>query len=297
MTSAVLTETDLPGLPVSSRGKVRDIYAAGDLLVMVASDRISAFDCVLATGIPLKGKVLTQLSIFGFGFLRDVIRNHFLTARVEEYPEPFPQYREQLEGRSMLVKRAQPIPIECVVRGYVSGSGWKEYKETGRISGIALPAGLRESDRLSEPLFTPAIKATTGHDENISFREMAGRIGRELAEKLRETSLAIYAKASRHAEEMGIILGDTKLEFGTDAEGVLLIDEVLTPDSSRFWPQEGYRPGGPQPSFDKQYVRDYVESIGWNKQPPAPALPPLVVEQTTRKYVEIFRRLTGRELE
>jgi phosphoribosylaminoimidazole-succinocarboxamide synthase len=296
MTSPVLTETDLPGLKVSARGKVRDIYAAGDSLVMVASDRISAYDCVLATGIPYKGQVLTQLSIFWFAFLKDVIRNHFLSARIEDYPDPFPKFRKQLEGRSMLVRVARPVPIECVVRGYLSGSGWKEYRASGRTSGITLPAGLRESDRLSEPLFTPATKATTGHDENISFDEMASRIGRELAEKLREVSFAIYSKASQHAEQNGILLADTKFEFGTDDEGVLLIDEVLTPDSSRFWPQDGYRPGGPQPSFDKQYVRDYVESIGWNKQPPAPALPPPVVEQTTKKYLEIFRRLTGREL-
>jgi phosphoribosylaminoimidazole-succinocarboxamide synthase len=296
MTSPVLTETDLPGLKVSARGKVRDIYAAGDSLVMVASDRISAYDCVLATGIPYKGQVLTQLSIFWFAFLKDVIRNHFLSARIEDYPDPFPKFPKQLEGRSMLVRVARPVPIECVVRGYLSGSGWKEYRASRRTSGITLPAGLRESDRLSEPLFTPATKATTGHDENISFDEMASRIGRELAEKLREVSFAIYSKASQHAEQSGILLADTKFEFGTDDEGVLLIDEVLTPDSSRFWPQDGYRPGGPQPSFDKQYVRDYVESIGWNKQPPAPALPPPVVEQTTKKYLEIFRRLTGREL-
>jgi phosphoribosylaminoimidazole-succinocarboxamide synthase len=296
MVAAVLTETDLPGLKVSARGKVRDIYAAGNCLVMVASDRISAYDCVLATGIPHKGKVLTQLSIFWFGFLKDVIRNHFLSARIEEYPAPFPKFREQLEGRSMLVRAARPVPIECVVRGYLSGSGWKEYQAGGRTSGISLPAGLRESDRLSEPLFTPATKATSGHDENISFEEMASGIGRELAEKLRDASFAIYDKAARHAEQNGILLADTKFEFGLDDQGVLLIDEVLTPDSSRFWPRDGYRPGGPQPSFDKQFVRDYVESIGWNKQPPAPALPPSVVEQTTKKYLEIFRRLTGREL-
>jgi phosphoribosylaminoimidazole-succinocarboxamide synthase len=263
---------------------------------MVASDRISAFDCVLATGIPRKGEVLTQLSIFWFGFLKNVIRNHFITAAVEQYPEPFPHFREQLEGRSMLVHAAQPIPIECVVRGYLAGSGWKEYRETGRTAGVELPRGLRESDRLSEPLFTPATKAATGHDENISFTEMARRIGQDLAGQLRDVSLALYAKAARHAEQNGIILADTKFEFGTDEQGVLLIDEVLTPDSSRFWPSAEYQPGKAQPSFDKQYVRDYVESIGWNKQPPAPALPAAVVEQTTQKYLEIFRRLTGREL-
>ncbi len=296
MTITVVTETALPGVRVSARGKVRDIYRAGDRLVMVASDRISAFDCILATGIPCKGQVLTQLSIFWFEFLKDVIRNHFITASVEQYPEPFPRFREQLEGRSMLVQAAQPVPIECVVRGYLSGSGWKEYRDTGRTSGVELPRGLRESDRLSEPLFTPATKATTGHDENISFEEMARRIGQDLAGQLRDASLALYARAARHAEQNGIILADTKFEFGTDERGVLLIDEVVTPDSSRFWPRDGYQPGRAQPSFDKQYVRDYVESIGWDKQPPAPALPPTVVEQTTQKYLEIFRRLTGREL-
>jgi len=296
MTTAVLTQLDLPGVKVSARGKVRDIFPADGSLVMVASDRISAFDCILGTGIPCKGKVLTQLSIFWFGYLNNVVRNHFLSADPDRYPEPFPKFKEQLAGRSMLVKKAKPVPIECVVRGYLSGSGWKEYRSTGRTSGIALPAGLRESDRLSEPLFTPSTKAVSGHDENISYDEMRNRVGQELATQLRDYSLAIYAAASRHAEQNGIILADTKFEFGTDQEGVLLIDEVLTPDSSRFWPRDGYRPGGPQPSFDKQYVRDYVESIGWNKQPPAPALPPEVVEQTAKKYLEIFRRLTGRDL-
>ena len=296
MTSAVLTQTDLPGAKLSARGKVRDIFAANGSLVMVASDRISAFDCILGTGIPLKGKVLTQLSIFWFDHLKNIIRNHFLTADVDQYPQPFPQYREQLDGRSMLVKRATPVPIECVVRGYLSGSGWKEYKATGHTSGITLVGGLQESDRLSEPLFTPATKAVTGHDENISYDEMAGRIGSDLAARLRDYSMAIYDAAARHAESRGIILADTKFEFGTDEQGVLLIDEVLTPDSSRFWPRDRYQPGGPQPSFDKQYVRDYVESIHWNKQPPAPALPSEVVEQTTKKYLDIFRRLTGREL-
>ena len=295
-TAVVLTETDFPGVKPIARGKVRDIYPADGRLLLVATDRISTFDCVLATGIPLKGMVLTQLSVFWFAFLRDIIRNHFLSADPKEYPEPFPRFREQLEGRSMLVKTARPFPIECVVRGYLSGSSWKEYQATGSTAGLVLPGGLRESDRLSEPLFTPATKATTGHDENISFEQMADRIGRELAGKLRDWSFALYEKASQHAEQCGVILADTKFEFGMDEEGVLLIDEALTPDSSRFWSRSGYRPGGPQPSFDKQYVRDYVETIGWNKQPPAPALPPEVVEQTTQKYLEIFRRLTGREL-
>ena len=297
LTIPVLTKTDFPGIEICSRGKVRDIYRAGGHLVLVATDRISAFDSVLGTGIPRKGHVLTQLSIFWFEFLKDVVRNHFLSANLDDYPEAFRRFREQLEGRSMLVKAARPVPMECVVRGYLSGSGWKDYQASGGIAGLALPPGLKESDRLSEPVFTPATKAATGHDENISLKQMADQIGRSLAQTLQELSIALYLKAARHAEQRGILLADTKFEFGTDEAGILLIDEVLTPDSSRFWPREGYRPGGPQASFDKQYVRDYVESIGWNKQPPAPALPPEVVEQTASKYVEIFRRLTGRELD
>jgi phosphoribosylaminoimidazole-succinocarboxamide synthase len=287
---------DLPGVNVAARGKVRDIFPANGRLLLVASDRISAYDCILATGIPFKGRVLTQLSIFWFDFLKDLVRNHFLTADPREYPDPFPKFREQLEGRSMLVKAAKPIPIECVVRGYLSGSGWKEYQATGRTSGVALAPGLRESDRLSEPIFTPATKAVSGHDENISYDQMADRIGAELASQLRDFTLAIYSAAASHTEKNGIILADTKFEFGTDEDGILLIDEALTPDSSRFWPLDGYHPGGPQSSFDKQYVRDYVESIGWNKQPPAPELPPEIVEQTTKKYLDIYRRLTGRDL-
>ena len=240
--------------------------------------------------------MLTQLSVFWFERLREIVRNHFLSANPGEYPQPFPQFRDQLEGRSMLVKDARPFPVECVVRGYLSGSGWKEYKESGCIAAIPLPQGLKESDRLSEPLFSPATKATSGHDENISWERMASLVGRDTAETLRNFSIRLYLQAAQHAERQGIILADTKFEFGTDDKGILLIDEVLTPDSSRFWPREGYKPGGPQPSFDKQYVRDYVESIGWNKQPPAPVLPPVVVEQTTSKYLEIFRRLTGRDL-
>ena len=292
----VLTKTHLPGVELYSRGKVRDIYRADGRLVLVATDRISVFDYVLGSGIPLKGQVLTQLSVFWFERLQEIVRNHFLSANPDEYPPPFPQFRDQLEGRSMLVKDARPFPVECVVRGYLSGSGWKEYKESGCIAATPLPPGLKESDRLSEPLFSPATKATSGHDENISLEQMANQVGRKTAETLRDFSIRLYLQAAQHAERQGIILADTKFEFGTDEEGILLIDEVLTPDSSRFWPREGYQPGGPQPSFDKQYVRDYVESIGWNKQPPAPALPPGVVEQTTSKYLEIFRRLTGRDL-
>ncbi len=294
--SPVILSTDFPGAELFSRGKVRDIYQAGNRLLMVATDRISAYDSVLGTGIPWKGEVLTRLSIFWFELLHDIVPNHFLSANPGDYPELFGQYRSQLSGRSMLVKAAKPVLIECVVRGYLSGSGWKEYKAGGSTSGVRLPAGLRESDRLSEPIFTPASKAQSGHDENISFERMADQIGQDMADQLRDLSLALYQRAARHAENCGILLADTKFEFGVDAAGVLLIDEILTPDSSRFWPREGYQPGGPQPSFDKQYVRDYVESIGWNKQPPVPALPPEVVEQTAFKYLEIFRLLTGREL-
>ena len=296
MTIPVLTKTELPGVPIASRGKVRDIYQADGRLVLVATDRISAYDCVFEQGIPRKGQVLSQLSVFWFEFLAGMVRHHFLTANPREYPQPYPRFQDQLEGRSMLVKRASPFPVECVVRGYLSGSGWKEYKESGAIAGMPLPAGLRESDRLSEPVFTPATKAATGHDENISFDQMADRIGQADAAALRDLSIAIYLRAAEHAERQGIILADTKFEFGTDSEGILLIDEVLTPDSSRFWPRDGYRAGGSQPSFDKQYVRDYVDSIGWNRQPPTPALPQDVIEQTTSKYVEIFRRITGRDL-
>ena len=296
LSAPVVARTDIPGAEAPTRGKVRDIYKAGDRLLLVATDRISAFDCILGTGIPCKGQVLTQLSIFWFGFLKDIVPHHFLTARVDEYPEPFRRHQEVLENRSMLVKAATPVPIECVVRGYLSGSCWKEYRETGSAVGVSLPPGLRESERLPEPIFTPATKAQSGHDENISFATMADRIGADLAARLRAISLALYERAARHAEQRGIILADTKFEFGTDADGILLIDEALTPDSSRFWPRDRYQPGGPQPSFDKQFVRDYVESIGWNKQEPAPELPPDVVEQTARKYLEIFHLLTGRDL-
>ncbi len=291
----VLMETALPGIPIHARGKVRDIFRADGRLLLVATDRISAFDCILRTGIPQKGMILNQLSLFWFGFLEEIIRNHLLTARVEEYPEPFRNFPDRLQGRSMLVRQADPVPIECVVRGYISGSGWRDYQATGQTGGIALPAGMRESERLSEPIFTPATKAVEGHDENISFERMADQIGSDLSRQLRDWSMALYEKASRHAESCGVILADTKFEFGTDESGVLLIDEALTPDSSRYWPRDRYRPGGPQVSFDKQYVRDYVQSIGWNQQPPAPELPEDVVARTMEKYLEIFRRLTGRE--
>jgi len=292
-----LIETELTPLTLYARGKVRDLYSVGDQLLLVATDRISAFDHVLATGIPGKGKVLTQLSLFWFHFLEDIVPNHLITANVDEYPEELAGYRDELEGRSMLVKRAQMLPVECVVRGYLSGSGWKDYKATGAVCGIRLPVGLRESDRLPEPLFTPASKSLDGeHDINITFDEMVARVGTHSAERLRDLTLAIYKKASAYAEQRGLILADTKFEFGSAAEGIILADEVLTPDSSRFWPRDQYAPGGPQPSFDKQFVRDYLESIHWNKQAPAPALPPDVVARTQEKYLEAFRLLTGTSL-
>ena len=279
-----------------ARGKVRDVYRVDGRLLIVATDRISAFDYILPTGIPDKGKVLTQLSIFWFDFLRDLTPTHFLTADVAEYPEPLLLFREQLEGRSMLVKRADMVEIECVARGYISGSGWREYRESGTVCGIPLPAGLRESEKLPEPIFTPAIKAQSGHDENISFERTASLIGQELATRLRDLTLAIYARAARYAETRGILIADTKFEFGFVDGELVLGDEVLTPDSSRFWPAQTYQPGGPQFSFDKQFVRDYLESIHWNKQPPAPPLPEDVAARTGEKYRQAYYAITGREL-
>jgi len=294
--SPVLTQTDFLNLPLYAQGKVRDIYQVGDDLLFVASDRISAFDYILASPIPDKGKVLTQLSLFWFDFLRDVVSNHVVTADVNRYPESLQSYATQLRGRSMIVRRAKMFPVECVVRGYISGSGWKEYKEKQSICGIALPAGLRESEKLPEPIFTPATKSVSGHDENISFGEMGRLVDSEKAKRLRETSLRIYRKASEYALTRGIIIADTKFEFGEIEGEIVLADEVLTPDSSRFWPAESYRPGGAQLSFDKQFVRDYLESIRWNKQPPAPALPPDIVHKTREKYVQAYRQLAQREL-
>ena len=293
----MLLHTDFPGLPLHASGKVRDLYQLNGTLLFVATDRISAFDYVLATGIPQKGKVLTQLSLFWFDFLKDVVHNHLVTADVAQYPAELHPYADDLRGRSMLVSRAEMVPIECVVRGYISGSAWKEYRERSSVCGIPLPAGLRESQRLPEPLFTPAIKATSGHDENISFEEMVKRAGPELSEQLREVSVRIYRAAAEYAAQRGILIADTKFEFGRTAAGLVLADEVLTPDSSRFWPADSYEPGRSQDSFDKQYVRDYLEQIRWNKQPPAPALPEEVARRTSEKYVEAFRRITGRELE
>lgn len=292
----VILETDLAGVERHAQGKVRDVYRAGERLLIVATDRISAFDYILPTGIPDKGRVLTQLSIFWFDFLRDVTPTHFLTADVADYPQPLPGFRDQLEGRSMLVKRANMIEIECVARGYISGSGWKEYQKEGTVCGIVLPPGLKESDRLPEPIFTPATKAQTGHDENVSFEHVVSVIGLDLSRRLRDLTLEIYTRAARYAETKGIIIADTKFEFGFVGDELVLGDEVLTPDSSRFWPAESYRPGGAQQSFDKQFVRDYLESIRWNKQPPAPPLPDEVAAKTSEKYRQAYSILTGREL-
>lgn len=289
-------ETRFPDLKLHARGKVRDIYDAGDSLVIVTTDRLSAFDYILPTPIPDKGRVLTQITIFWLDLLRDIVPNHFITAKIDEYPIPFRPYRDQLEGRSMLVQRARMIDVECVARGYISGSGWKDYRSRGSICGIDLPLGLRESSRLPRPVFTPASKAQSGHDENISFDNVSERIGQDLAERLRSLTLQIYARAARYAEDRGIIIADTKFEFGFIGDQLTLADEVLTPDSSRFWPKATYKPGGPQPSFDKQYVRDYLESIHWNKQPPAPELPEEVARKTSEKYREAYRVLTGRDL-
>ena len=295
---SVLLQTDFPDLKLFASGKVRDVYQLGsDHLLFVATDRISAFDYVLATGIPHKGRVLTQLSLFWFDFLKDVVPNHLVTADVGRYPKEAQAYADQLRGRSMLVQRAEMFPVECVVRGYLSGSGWKEYKSTGSVCGIKLPGGLRESDQLPEPIFTPATKATTGHDENISFEQMTTLVDPEDSRKLRDLSLAVYKKAADYARQKGIIIADTKFEFGRTAAGITLADEVLTPDSSRFWPADKYEPGMSQQSFDKQYVRDYLEEIRWNKQPPAPALPADVARRTSEKYVDAYRQLTGRQLD
>jgi phosphoribosylaminoimidazole-succinocarboxamide synthase len=298
---AIILETHLGSLPLTARGKVRDIYAlSADQLLFVASDRISAFDHVLGSGIPFKGKILTRLSLFWFDLLKPIVPNHLLTADTAHFPPELEPFLDQLEGRSMLVKRAKMFPVECVVRGYLSGSGWKDYQQTGSVCGIKLPAGLRESDRLPEPIFTPAAKINTGgHDENISYETVEKTIGESYADALRTLTLRIYEKATEHAASKGLILADTKFEFGltTGKSGndqIVLADEVLTPDSSRYWPADSYNPGGPQPSFDKQFVRDYLESIHWNKQAPAPALPHEVVIRTSEKYLEAYRSLTGR---
>lgn len=291
----VIQETNFAGLAPIARGKVRDIYDLGGRLLLVATDRLSAFDVVMPTPIPDKGRVLAQLSLFWFDLLKDVVPNHVLSAT--DFPAPFDKFQDELAGRSMVVKKTTPLPIECVARGYLSGSGWKEYKASGKVCGIPLPPGLRESDKLPEVIFTPATKAATGHDENISFDRAAEIIGKELAEKVRGTTLEIYRRAAAYAEPRGILLADTKFEFGLLNSELIWIDEALTPDSSRFWPAAEYRPGGPQPSFDKQFVRDYLERIQWTKTPPGPDLPPDVVAATRAKYREAYRLLVGRELD
>jgi phosphoribosylaminoimidazole-succinocarboxamide synthase len=295
---SVLLQTNFSDLQLHASGKVRDVYTINDKqLLFVATDRISAFDYILATGIPHKGSVLTQISLFWFDFLADVVPNHLITANVDEYPASARKYADQLRGRSMLVERAEMFPVECVVRGYISGSAWKEYKASGTVCGITLPTGLRESDALPEPIFTPSTKATTGHDENISFDAMCKMVGVETASTLRDLTLRVYKKAAAYARQRGIIIADTKFEFGRTAKGITLADEVLTPDSSRFWPADKYAPGQAQESYDKQYVRDYLEQIRWNKQPPAPALPADVARRTSEKYLEAYLQLTGRKLD
>lgn len=294
----VIRETNLPAFTLFSRGKVRDVYEVpGDKLLIVATDRLSAFDVVMSKGIPDKGRILTQISVFWFNFFRGVVPHHFVSAKIEDFPAGLGQYKDQIDGRSMLVDKAKPFPIECVVRGYLAGSGWKDYKATGTVCGVQLPAGLQESSKLEQPIFTPATKAESGHDENISWETVVERIGAPAAEKLREYSLTLYSKARDYAEGRGIIVADTKFEFGLRGDEIILIDEVLTPDSSRFWPREGYAPGRSQPSFDKQFVRDYLESLNWNKQPPPPTLPPEVVEKTSGKYREAYRLMTGKSLD
>lgn len=293
---AVVSQTNFSALKLHGRGKVRDIYELqDDLLLIVATDRLSAFDVVLPTPIPDKGRVLTQLSVFWFNYLNDIVKNHLIASK--HFPTILERFDSEIRGRAMLVRRTEPIPIECVVRGYLSGSGWKEYQKSGSVCGIHLPAGLLESDRLPEPVFTPSTKATSGHDENIAFDEVVSRIGGPLAERLREVSLKLYRLAAEHASARGIIVADTKFEFGLLNGELVWIDEALTPDSSRFWPADKYLPGQAQPSFDKQYVRDYLEQIGWNKQPPAPALPPEVVIGTQQKYREAYQRITGHALD
>ncbi len=303
--SPLILETSLTGLTRHSQGKVRDIYAFPDdpsVLLIVATDRISAFDYVLASGIPDKGKVLTQLSAFWFAETSDIVPNHMRSTRVDDFAAAVGPHADVLNGRSMLVRKTEPFPIECVARGYLSGSGWKEYQQSGSVCGVSLPAGLRESEKLPEPIFTPATKAATGHDINISEEQAGEIVGRDTIEKLRNMTLRLYSRGAAHAEHRGIIVADTKFEFGRTLDGsdkgdIILIDEALTPDSSRFWPRDIYSPGGPQPSFDKQFVRDYLESVRWNKQPPVPSLPNDVIEKTREKYVQAFRLLSGMELE
>jgi phosphoribosylaminoimidazole-succinocarboxamide synthase len=295
MSAPVLT-TDLPGFP-RRQGKVRDIYDLGDRLLLVASDRISAFDVVMSQPIPDKGRILTRLSAFWFRHLADLAPNHLVSLEVEDFPPACHPYRELLQGRTMLARKCRPLPVECIVRGYLSGSGWAEYRQTGAVGGLPLPPGLVESQQLPEPLFTPSTKAELGtHDENISLEQMAASVGPQLAARAKDLSLNLYRRALDWAEPRGIIIADTKFEFGLADGELLLIDEVLTPDSSRFWPQEDYRPGGPQKSYDKQYLRDYLESLGWNKKPPPPPLPPEVIANTRARYLQALQALTGEDL-
>ena len=291
-------KTDFPGLKIFKRGKVRDVYDLGDTLLMVATDRISAFDVVMPDPIPDKGKILTKISIFWFDLMKPLLKNHIISSKTDDYPEECKKYADILEGRSMLVKKTNPLPVECVVRGYISGSGWKSYQESGRICGIKLPEGLKESEKLAETIFTPSTKEEVGtHDVNIDFDEAVNLIGKDIAEKVKSLSYEIYKKGAEIAEEKGIIIADTKFEFGLIEDEIILIDEVLTPDSSRFWPKETYRPGGSQESFDKQYLRDYLLSINWDQKPPAPPLPEEVIKNTRNKYIEALNKLTGRSNE
>ena len=294
--SSAVYRTEIPGLTLAGRGKVRDVYDLGDALLIVATDRLSAFDYVLPNPIPDKGKVLNQISLFWFARTSELVPNHVITADARRFPEPLGPYEPMLQGRSVLVKRLEMLPVECVARGYLAGSGYKEYRGSGTVCGIALPPGLRESDRLPEPIFTPARKAETGHDENISLAEVENLVGRDLARRLRDLTLELYRSAAAHALERGIIIADTKFEFGLDENDLVIGDEMLTPDSSRFWPAATYEPGGGQPSLDKQFVRDWLERIGWDKQPPVPELPPDIVTGLRRRYLEIHRILTGRDI-
>ncbi|NIO05643.1 MAG: phosphoribosylaminoimidazolesuccinocarboxamide synthase [Proteobacteria bacterium] len=290
----IVRETNFSDLTLKGRGKVRDIYDLGEQLLIVATDRISAFDVIMPNPIPEKGRILNQISRFWFENTEDIVVNHMIATRVEEFPKVCRRYQEILEGRSMLVSKAQTLPVECVVRGYLSGSGWKEYSNTGEICGIQLPRGLQESSKLQEPIFTPATKEELGaHDENIPFEQVVDKIGRDMAEKVRDLSIAIYLKARDLADERGIIIADTKFEFGLLGDTLILIDEILTPDSSRFWPKDEYAPGRPQQSFDKQFLRDYLLTLDWDKTPPAPDLPPEIVEKTRERYLEAYRRLVG----
>jgi len=293
----VILRTDLQGARLLHRGKVRDLYEVEEYLLLVATDRISAFDCVMPNGIPRKGKILTGLSTFWFQWSQDLVPNHLVTADVREYPEVLAEERELLAGRSMLVRRTEVFPVECVVRGYLAGSGWKEYQQSGQVCGVPLPTGLRQADRLPEPIFTPTTKAGTGHDRSLTFAQVEGLVGADVAARLRDYAVTLYQRAAEYAEERGLIVADTKFEFGRCDGDLLLIDEVLTPDSSRFWDAAEYAPGSSPKSFDKQFVRDYLETLDWNKEPPAPELPPHIVAQTVEKYEDAYRRLVGRPLE